>query len=181
MRLARDTLAVYLDTGKKPAVQVNDAALHRECGVFVSLHQGNRLRGCIGTFTSSEPLYSTVQEMAISAGTRDPRFAPVRSRELAELDIEISVLSPLHEIDELSEIEVGKHGIYITKGYNRGVLLPQVAVQYGWGRDEFLDNTCLKAGLPADTWRRESITMEIFSAEVFGEKEYGEERETCSS
>ena len=141
------------------------------CGAFVSLHKQGGLRGCIGTFIGLRPLVNTVQEMAISASLNDPRFPPVSEDELKEIDIEISVLSPLREIKDLSEIEVGRHGIYITRGYLSGVLLPQVATEYAWDRDTFLQHTCQKAGLPPDAWKQEGTKIEIFSAQVFGEKD----------
>lgn len=140
-------------------------------GAFVTLHMHGELRGCIGTFTSQQTLYETIQEMAIASAFEDPRFPPLDQRELASINIEISVLSPLKEIRSPEEIIVGTHGIYITKGFNRGVLLPQVATEYGWDRETFLDHTCLKAGLPAGTWRREKVKIEVFTAQIFGEKE----------
>ena len=108
--------------------------------------------------------------MALSAAFSDPRFPNVNSAELGNIEFEISALTPLREIADVTEIEVGVHGIYITKGYNTGVLLPQVAVEYGWDRGEFLDHTCTKAGLPTGSWRQ-GATIEIFSADVFSESD----------
>lgn len=142
-----------------------------ERGAFVSLHIDGRLRGCIGTFTGHGPIDETVAEMGVSAAVRDPRFSPLTSRELPQVDIEISVLSPLKVVEDTSEIQVGEHGLYVTKGTRRGVLLPQVAVQYGWDRETFLAETCRKAGLPPDAWKDEETVIEIFSAEVFSEGE----------
>ncbi len=113
--------------------------------------------------------------MALSAAFRDPRFSPLTLDEVKDVDFEISVLSPLREIKDIDLIEVGKHGIYVTRGMQRGVLLPQVAVEYGWDVKTFLDQTCRKAGLPKDAWQQEGTTIEIFSAQVFGELE--EEKE----
>ena len=141
-------------------------------GAFVSLHKGEELRGCIGTFISDKPLYKTVMEMAIAAATQDFRFPPVTLKELSLISIEISVLSPLKKINDVSEIEVGRHGIYIVKGFNRGVLLPQVAVEYGWDREEFLEHTCLKAGLPPSAWK-EGADIYIFNAEIFSDESEG--------
>ncbi len=141
-----------------------------ECvGAFVTLHKKDALRGCIGIFESPKPLYQTVQEMAQASAFEDPRFPPVRKDELQHLDVEISVLSPLRRIQDPSEIDVGTHGIYIIKGYNRGVLLPQVAVDQGWDRDTFLGHTCMKAGLSPDAWKGD-VEIHVFTAEVFGEK-----------
>ena len=139
----------------------------------MTLRQDGRLRGCIGSFVGTGPLIDTVREMAISASTRDPRFPPLTTAELEEVDLEISVLSPLRQIDDPSEIEVGRHGIFITRGFHSGVLLPQVATEYGWDRETFLEHTCAKAGLPADAWRDPETQIEVFEAQVFGEKERG--------
>lgn len=171
LQIARKTI---LDKLKKGAIEKESATsdgLERPCGAFVSLHKLGQLRGCIGTFTSPRPLVDTIQEMAISSSQKDPRFPPVQEDEMADIDIEISVLSPLREINDVSEIEVGRHGIYITRGFYSGVLLPQVATEYGWDRETFLDHTCMKAGLPPGTWKEEGVKIEIFEAQVFGEKD----------
>ena len=140
-----------------------------KAGAFVSLHRQGRLRGCIGSFDTSRPVCEVVGEMAVAASQRDPRFNPVTVDELDDLDIEISVLSPREPAGKIEEIEIGIHGLYITSGYRSGVLLPQVAVQYGWNREEFLANVCRKAGLDSDAWKDPGTRIEIFTAEVFGE------------
>ena len=134
----------------------------------MTIKQDEKLRGCIGNFVSDQPLYQLVQEMAISAASRDPRFYPMKPADLDSFQLEISVLSPLKQITSVENIVVGKHGIYIVKNHHRGVLLPQVATDYGWDRDTFLRHTCLKAGLPEDAWQKE-CDIYIFSAQVFGE------------
>ena len=144
--------------------------LRQKRGLFVTLHYMGRLRGCIGTFTSDLPLYGAAAKMALSAAFNDPRFEPVSPSEIDKIDIEISVLSSLQEVKKLEDIKVGVHGIYITKGSHRGVLLPQVALEQGWNAEEFIAHTCMKAGLPADAWKK-GARIEIFSAQVFGEKE----------
>ena len=121
-------------------------------GAFVSLHRRGQLRGCIGYIEAVKPLLQTVMEMAPAAAFQDPRFRPVQADELADLEIEISVLTPMRLIKSPDEIEVGKHGLYIVKGQNRGLLLPQVASQYHWDRQTFLEQTCHKAGLPSNAW-----------------------------
>ncbi len=170
LRLARKAIEKHLkgeeDSLLKPAL--GTPSLFAKCGAFVSLHKDHQLRGCIGTFISDTPLYKTVMEMAGEAAVNDPRFLPLTIEELPQVKIEISVLSPLKKIKEISDIEVGKHGLYIIKGINRGVLLPQVATEYGWDRVQFLENTCHKAGLNADAWK-EGSDIYIFSAEVFSE------------
>ena len=105
--------------------------------------------------------------MAEAAALRDPRFPPVNEKELPDLEIEISVLTPLKKIADVSEIEVGKHGIYIKKGWNSGLLLPQVATEYGWNRQTFLEHTCQKAGLPSNAWKEKGTEIYIFSADIF--------------
>jgi uncharacterized protein len=172
LSIARDTLTQYARNGKRPAPPAElSPALRERCGAFVTLHRRGSLRGCIGTFVGEGPLAETIGRMAVAAGWEDPRFPHVKADEIGDIDLEISVLSPLREIRDVSEIEVGKHGIYITKGYYRGVLLPQVATEQGWDRDTFLSHTCIKAGLPPETWRQGGVKIEIFSAQVFGELE----------
>lgn len=170
LKIARRTLESYLKDRSMPSFDSLSENLLTPQGAFVSLHKEDDLRGCIGRFESPDALFKTVQIMAIAAATEDPRFHSVMSEELSEIDIEISALSPRQQVASLDEIEVGKHGIQISKGINRGVLLPQVAVDQKWNREEFLTHTCIKAGLPPDAWTQEDIKIEIFSAEVFSEK-----------
>ncbi len=169
LKIARDTIVSYVTKGTVPAVETSSKGLNLESGCFVTIKQKEQLRGCIGNFVSDKPLYRLVQEMAVSAATRDPRFYPMKSHDLGDFRLEISVLSPLTKASSIEEIQVGVHGIYIIKGSYRGVLLPQVATDYGWDRDEFLKHTCIKAGLPEDAWRGE-CDIYIFSALVFGEE-----------
>jgi len=173
LKIARQTLEAYAREKKKAKFNAENfrEALKAKRGAFVSLHKRGNLRGCIGIFDAHSPLFQTVSEMAISAGWQDPRFPGLSSEELKEVEIEISVLSPL-EPAQPEQIEVGKHGIYITKGLNRGVLLPQVAIEYGWDRQTFLEHTCLKAGLAPSAWKESDTTIEIFTAEVFSEKDF---------
>jgi AmmeMemoRadiSam system protein A len=159
--------------GTAPRSTLASRALDTECGAFVTLHKDGRLRGCIGYVRALKPLRRTVAEMAIQAALHDPRFPAVTASEVPSLDIEISVLSPLEEVDDVSSIEVGKHGLIVQDGARSGLLLPQVATEQGWDRDTFLDHTCLKAGLPAGSWKREGVTILRFTAEVFGESEPG--------
>ncbi|MBU1275101.1 MAG: AmmeMemoRadiSam system protein A [Proteobacteria bacterium] len=140
-------------------------------GAFVTLHKRGRLRGCIGNFISGEPLTDLIEDMALAAASQDPRFPPLGRDELGQVDLEISVLSPLRRIEDVKEIQVGKHGIYIVSPRGRGVLLPQVATEYGWDRETFLDQTCVKAGLRPGCWRDPDTEILIFSAQIFGEKE----------
>ncbi|MFH0799223.1 MAG: AmmeMemoRadiSam system protein A [Pseudomonadota bacterium] len=171
LELARTTIARYLADGSKPELPEAKGVLGEICGAFVTLHKRNNLRGCIGNMIGRGPLVETIQDMAIAAATEDPRFPRVKPDELKDIDIEISVLSPMRKIKDVSEIEVGVHGILMRNGFNQGVLLPQVATEWKWNREEFLRNTCLKAGLPTEAWKDSATIIEIFSAEVFGEKQ----------
>lgn len=171
LNIARHTIETYAKEKKIPAFSASAAELLEKRGAFVSLHKGYELRGCIGVFTSDKPLYLTVVEMAVAASSQDPRFKPVAADELQQISIEISVLTPLKKTSDVSEIEVGRHGIYIIKGRNRGVLLPQVAAEHGWDRDAFLSHTCIKAGLAPDCWKDKGVEIYTFEAEIFGEKD----------
>lgn len=168
LKLARTTIAEYLRTGQVPAYQTDDPALVRPSGAFVTLRKGDELRGCIGHMRADTPLVQCVQEMAVAAASSDPRFDPLTAEELDEVSIEISVLSPLRRITEPQQIQVGTHGLVLVQGGRQGVLLPQVPVEKGWSRDEFLANLCLKAGLPANCWA-EQPALYTFTAAVFGE------------
>jgi len=166
--IARQTMAQFLETGTVPHFEVSEPNLFQERGCFVTLKKHGELRGCIGHLVPRMPIYLTVQNVAISAAINDPRFLPVTEEELKDIDIEISVLSPIEPIADVGEIEVGRHGLIIVKGQNQGVLLPQVATEQNWDRDEFLRQICLKAGLPEDAWQ-EGAQLYVFTAEVFGE------------
>ncbi len=141
--------------------------LNEKRGAFVSLHKHGQLRGCIGYVHAVKPLAETINDMASAAAFQDPRFPPLKEDELSDLDIEISVLTPMKQIKDITEIEVGKHGLMMIKGPYSGLLLPQVATQYNWDRQTFLSQTCNKAGLPVDAWKEEDIEIYIFSAEIF--------------
>ena len=156
--------------GRDSAGETFSAVLGEKRGVFVTLHRRGALRGCIGYIEGFKPLQQAVGEMARAAAFGDPRFDPVSAAELAELDVEISVLTPLRRMADRSEIKIGEHGLYIRKGPRSGLLLPQVATDYNWDRYEFLDQTCRKAGLPAGAWK-EGATIYIFSAQIFNESE----------
>ena len=168
LEMAREAIKACVREMKAAEVEVEHAALKADSGAFVTIHKGGRLRGCIGTFASPNPLYRTVVDMAVSAAIKDPRFSPLCASELDDISLEISVLSPLKEIKETGEIEVGRHGLYIIKGRNRGVLLPQVAVEHNMDRECFLENTCVKAGLEPDAWKQ-NATIFTFEAEILKE------------
>ena len=141
--------------------------LNEKRGAFVSLHKHGQLRGCIGYVHGVKPLAKAINDMAIAAAFQDPRFSTLQENELSDLDIEISVLTPMKQISNINEIEVGKHGLMMIKGPYSGLLLPQVATQYNWDRQTFLSETCHKAGLPIDAWKDDETEIYIFSAEIF--------------
>jgi AmmeMemoRadiSam system protein A len=171
LRLARQTLESRL-CGEGPPVAAlapskSTPALRAPAGAFVSLHKQGELRGCVGMVEPRLPLYRAVMEAALSAAFADPRFPVLRASELGSLEIEISVLSPSRAIAP-EQIQIGVHGLIVTQGRARGLLLPQVAVERGWGAEQFLEETCRKAGLARDAWRT-GTKLEAFQAEVFGE------------
>jgi AmmeMemoRadiSam system protein A len=137
---------------------------------FVTLTRGGRLRGCIGYTEALHPLYRTVQECAVAAATEDPRFPRVKEGELDSLRVEVSVLTPLAPVRP-EDVVVGLHGLVVERGGRKGLLLPQVALEYGWDREAFLARTCEKAGLPPEAWRQEGTRILGFTAQVFGEGE----------
>ena len=172
LTLARESIAAAFD-GKRPDLKsdVFDKELRRRAGAFVTLTQSEELRGCIGSIEPVAPLYVAVSQSAISAAFRDPRFRPLRSEELPGIHVEISVMGPIERVVEIEEIVVGRDGLIVRRGGYAGLLLPQVATDYGWDREMFLQQTCYKAGLPRNSWREAGTTIEKFAAEVFGEKE----------
>ena len=171
LEIARRTLEKYLESRALIEIVPSEPALIQRAGAFVTLEKMGELRGCIGHMTADRPLHLMVQQMAIQAATGDPRFPPVTKEELKEIEIELSILSQLRLINEPSEIVVGEHGLVVSEGLHRGVLLPQVAIREGWEREKFLGYTCLKAGLSFDRWKVGTVQIEAFTAEVFGEKE----------
>ncbi len=172
LKIARNTIKSYLEKGEKPDLSIDDPALKNIQGAFVTLHKKGQLKGCIGNIIGQKPLYITVRDMAIEAATGDPRFSPVKPEELDDIDIEVSVLSPLEKVKSADEIEMGTHGVIVRRGYRQGVFLPQVATETGWSKEEFLSHLCSgKAGLPANAWKDPDTELYIFSAQVFGEKD----------
>jgi uncharacterized protein len=171
LRLARQTLSHYLAGGPN-AEPVDLADPFAHSGAFVTLEAGGELRGCIGYPGSRDPLDAVVSRCAVAAATEDPRFPPVEGSELSDLAIEISVLTPITQVHDISEIEVGRDGLVLEQGFRRGLLLPQVAAEYGWDRETFLSHTCLKAGLPATAWKT-GAKISRFQADVFHEEGAG--------
>jgi AmmeMemoRadiSam system protein A len=170
LAIARSSIAAAL--AGKPAsfesVRLTPG-LERPSGAFVTITEHRALRGCIGVVEAREPLYRAVASAAASAALGDPRFPSVTAAELPVLELEISVLSPFEQVGSVDEIVVGVHGLVAREGFRAGLLLPQVPVEYGWTRDEFLDHLCAKAGLPRGHWRSGRVQLEKFTAEVFSE------------
>jgi AmmeMemoRadiSam system protein B/AmmeMemoRadiSam system protein A len=169
LALARDTLTQFLRSNTVPPFSTTDPGLLQERGAFVTLKEKGELRGCIGEMISHKPLYLTIQATSVKAALADPRFPPVKAEELSEITLEISVLGPMEPINDVSQIQVGTHGLFIVKGQNQGVFLPQVPVEQGWDRNRYLEELCGKAGLPEGCWR-ENAKLYAFTAEVFGEE-----------
>ena len=173
LKTAREIITAKLEK-RTLNLETPAGILLTNCGAFVTLHQkdklGNRnLRGCIGNIIARQSLFNTIKNMAQAAAFEDPRFSPMNRDDWPACDIEISVLSPLEEINDPGVIKVGVHGIFITRGFRSGVLLPQVATEQGWDLETFITHTCYKAGLPADAWKDSSTKIEIFSAQIFSE------------
>ena len=170
LETAREVITANLE-GRSPRLPFAEGLYSQPRGAFVTLHKEGQLRGCIGHIIAQRPLLETVREVAWAAAFRDPRFPPVIAEELESLDLEISVLSPLETLKNPEDLIPGVHGLYITRGSRTGVLLPQVAAEQGWDREAFLAHTCYKAGLPGNAWEDISSHLQIFSAQVFGEKD----------
>ena len=170
LRIARQSIEAALG-GRPFSVEeyVPTDAMSRPAGVFVTLRDRLGLRGCIGTLEVEAPLYRAVASIAPEAARFDPRFAPITLGELPGVYVELSVLSSLELVGRIEDIEVGRHGVIIHDGARSGLLLPQVAGEFGWSRERFLDHVCLKAGLARTRWRQKGLRLERFTAEVFSE------------
>jgi AmmeMemoRadiSam system protein A len=161
------TIADRLGLAEGPKPVLVSETLNRELGAFVTLKIQGRLRGCIGNIVGNGPLVATIERMALAAAFEDPRFPPVSAGEYPELELEVSVMGPLSPCPDPELIEVGRHGLYIRKSMHSGLLLPQVATEWGWDRETFLDQTCVKAGLPKGTWRKPKTEIWWFEAVIF--------------
>jgi len=172
LKIVRDTVESYVREAKVSEFEVSDERLNWKEGAFVTIHKNGKLRGCIGQIMPSEkPLWEVVRTMAVSSCSEDHRFNPVSKSELEKLDYEVSVLSVPEKIDDWQEIELGKHGVIIRKGLRGGIFLPQVAEETGWSREEFLSQLCFqKAGLEPDCYKDKDVELQVFTAQVFGEK-----------
>jgi len=175
VRTAREAITSEYDKNK---LIINKQDIPKELnfksGCFVTLHKNGKLRGCIGNFREDKNIVENVAEMAVQSAFNDMRFPPLTENELSIIEIEISVLSPMVPVNSFDEIEIGRDGLYISKGIFRGVLLPQVASEYGWDVEDFLKNTCRKAGLPVDAYKSADTKVFRFEALVFSEKDLKE-------
>lgn len=168
LRLARAAIGAALNAVGSPALELSTPALHSVSGVFVSLHLEADLRGCVGTLTPTAPLHVEVMRMACAAAFEDPRFPPLTVEEWYRVAIEISRLSPPRPAYP-EELQPGVHGVYISRGTARGLLLPQVAAQLDWNRERLLAAACVKAGLDPDAWRDAGTGLSIFVADIISE------------
>jgi len=172
LSIARESIkSAITDTlSEQSQIEIISPDLNEKSGAFVTLRTHGKLRGCIGRMVSDIPLYKLVSEMAVSAAKEDPRFSQIKPSDLEELEIDISVLSPLQKIDDPLDFELGRHGIYIKKGSSNGCFLPQVATETGWTKDEFLSKCCsMKAGLSPDAWKKRGIDVYIFTSEIIAD------------
>lgn len=172
LQIARDSIAAVLE-GRPPQLEESsvDETLRKPAGAFVTLKtKDDDLRGCIGSIHPVAPLFQAVSMSAVNAAFRDPRFPPLQKHEFEAIVMEISVMGPILRCSH-EEVVVGRDGLIISRGRNAGLLLPQVAIEYAWSREEFLRHTCIKAGLPPDTWQNAACRIERFEAEVFGESD----------
>jgi AmmeMemoRadiSam system protein A len=173
LRIARESIAA-VHAGGAPEWKSEDFddELRRPAGAFVTLRtKDGDLRGCIGSIHAVHPLFHAVASSALSAAFRDPRFHPVAAHELPTLEIEVSVMGPIVRVATTDDIEVGRDGLIVSRGRYAGLLLPQVATEYGWERETFLEQTCIKAGLPRNAWLHGETKIEKFAAEVFAESQ----------
>lgn len=171
LRIARESIAAVLD-GRRPDLTRYDVdeVLRRPAGAFVTLTEGGNLRGCIGSIMPVAQLFEAVSRSAVNAAFRDPRFQPLQPAELDRIEMEISVMGPIEIVADVDEIVTGRDGLIITNGAHTGLLLPQVATEYGWDRETFLGQTCRKAGLPQLSWHENDTRIERFSAEIFSDQ-----------
>lgn len=167
--LARESIHARLERRPSPQPTLSDTVLFRQGGAFVTLKKRGTLRGCIGRIESDDPLWETVVAMAKAAAFDDPRFPALGPDELDEIDIEISVMSPLRAVGSPDEVVAGEHGVMLALGGRRAVFLPQVAAEQGWSRETLLEQLALKAGLPGDAWRDPAARIDVFRAVVIEE------------
>ncbi len=168
LNAAHRAIKHYLDKKKTLDIETDDVVLQEKRGAFVTLKVDDQLRGCIGYPIPHKPLLETIIDCAIAAASQDHRFLSIRTEELARTNVEISVLTLPRKIEDVSEVKIGDHGIIVSKGMSKGLLLPQVPVEWDWDLETYLNHGCLKAGLPEDAWKK-GAKIEIFSAQIFAD------------
>lgn len=170
LQLVRERLLEHLEQSEPTTFEVDSAALKEHRAAFVTWRtKTGELRGCIGEVIAQRPLVESIERMAVASGTEDPRFPPITSDELPHLTVEISALTPMTSINP-DDVDVGRHGLMISKGHRSGLLLPQVPLEQGWDREEYLRGLCSKAGLPRNAWHESDVQLRSFEAEVWGEE-----------
>ncbi len=169
LKIARKTIEEKVYGSSEIEAKENFDIFNEKYGAFVTLHINGNLRGCIGNIIGYNPLKETIKNMSIASAFEDPRFKALEKRDYSKIDIEISVLSIPKEVSGIDDIIVGEHGLIVSKGFNKGLLLPQVATENRWDKETFLSHCCMKAFLPPDEWKS-GVKIEVFSADVFGEK-----------
>jgi AmmeMemoRadiSam system protein A len=171
LKLAEDSIESIFEKREIGLEKPEDVIFSGKCGGFVTLHKNGKVRGCIGYIRAYKTLFETIIEMARAAAFDDPRFPSLERIEMDEIDIEISVLSELISVTDYSKIEVGKHGLYVKNGFASGLLLPQVATEWRWDKNIFLEQTCLKAGLNKNSWKKPETEVYKFTAEIFSNRQ----------
>jgi AmmeMemoRadiSam system protein B/AmmeMemoRadiSam system protein A len=164
LAIAKNSITEYINNGKVSEVEIKNRKLKTDGAVFVTIKENGSLRGCIGHIQAIMPLYQSVIKNAVAACSGDPRFPPMNKEDLKNMEVEVSILSPLTPLKDIKDIQIGKHGIVIRKGMHSGIFLPQVATEFGWDRDTFLEQLCAKAGLPKDAWK--DAELYSFTAEI---------------
>ncbi len=172
LRLARESIRCAVQEEPLPRTDVLDQNLRTPCGAFVTVRVHGELRGCFGYVNAYYPLAQSVQEVGVKSALEDPRFEHIGAEELDAMELEISVLDAPVKVEKIDEIEVGVHGLILETRTHRGLLLPSVPTEYGWDREQFLNHTALKAGLPPDAWKNKNVTLFRFKAEKFSESDF---------
>ncbi|MBI4427990.1 MAG: AmmeMemoRadiSam system protein A [Ignavibacteriales bacterium] len=171
LRLARESIRCGIKRLEHASSEPAGGTFDEPAGAFVTLRLRGELRGCIGYIEPRLPLLKTVEEVAAKAALEDPRFYPLTLHEFEDIDIEVSVLSPLQRVESIEDIEVGRHGVVLDGGITRGLLLPQVAEEFHWDRETFLRHTAVKAGLPPEAWNHPAVQLYTFTVEKFSESD----------
>lgn len=172
LQLARTSIECAVLGKQLPLPEQLKQNLDTPCGAFVTVRVGGDLRGCYGYVNAFYPLAQSVQEVGVRAALEDPRFEHITPNDLSDMEVEVSVLNTPVKVERIENIEVGVHGLIIESRYHRGLLLPSVPTEYGWDREQFLNHTALKAGLPPDAWKRKDVTLYQFTADVFSESDF---------